>query len=207
MAKDITTALKIIKSFYDEEEYGEDVHFSGDKQQLQSLQQQKNIEFPKEFQEYISEFLPSKSTYSTTIGNPIEFYTKKHLLWLMDGYNYNTVENKPLEDWDENWFIFANEGGDPYIIKLDEKEEFSKVYKAYHGEGYWEFFPMADSIGDFLLSAFALSHACIGFEGDSISDDENGFNLVEPNATWFFSFLKEHTPKYYEEWTEGFENA
>jgi len=175
MAKDITTALKLIKSLYREE-----LHFNGDKEKLQSLQQEKNI----------------------------EFYTKEQLLWKMDGYNYNSVENNPIENWDENWFIFASEGGDPYIIKLNEKEEFSKVYKAYHTEGSWDFFPMADSIGEFLLSAFALSHACIGFDGeDSISDDENGFNLVEPNATWFFSFLKEYTPKYYDEWSEGFDNA
>jgi len=203
MTKNINTALKLIKSFYTEE-----LHFNGDKEILQSLQEEKNIEFPKEFQEYINEFLPSEYIDSSTIGNPIDFCTKDQLSWKMDGYNYNSVENNPIEDWDENWFIFANEGADPYIIKLDEKEEFSKVYKAYHGEGSWDFFPVADSIGEFLLSAFSLSHALIGFEGEeSISDDENGFNLIEPNASWLFSFLKKHTPKYYDEWSEGFDNA
>lgn len=200
----LTECLDLIKSFSKEK-----ITFGSQKNVLifSSLEQEKNIKFPSEFKDYIDHFAPLKKCYFSKIGNPLEIYPVKNLSWLMDGYNFNSVTKKPIESWQQSWFIFADEGADPIIIKLDEQENQSKVYKAMHGAGEWTFYPIADSIAQFLVCAAAVHHALEGFDlDDPIEDDDDGFNLAEEPANWLFPFIKKHALPYYDEWLVDFEN-
>ncbi|MCO1336342.1 SMI1/KNR4 family protein [Microbulbifer sp. OS29] len=201
----LTESLELINSFFNETiEFGKEE----DSSTSSSLEQEKGITLPPELKNYIDKFAPASNFYFTCIGNSLGVYAKQRLSWLMDGYNYNSASKEPIKGWRESWFIFSDEGADPIIVKLNEQEKHSKVYKAMHGAGKWEFRPIADSIGQFLVCAAATHHALCGFNlEDSIIDDRNGFNLAEEPASWLFPFIHKHASKYYEEWVSVFENS
>ncbi len=76
-----------------------------------------------------------------------------------------------------------------------------------HGAGAWSFFPVADSISQFLLVAAARDHALQHItDDDPCIDDENGFNLHADAAAWLFPRVREWAPAYYDYWLEAFEN-
>ncbi|WP_444930944.1 SMI1/KNR4 family protein [Microbulbifer sp. SSSA002] len=172
------------------------------------LQQEGNVIFPEEFQEYIVSYAPAHSQFFECVGNPLDLYSAGRLSWLMNGYNYNPVENKPISHWDKTWFLFADEGADPIIVDLAEGGRHSTVYRAMHGAGEWDFRPIADSIGQFLLCASALHHALTGIvDDDVIIDDESGFNLNDRSASWLFPFFRQYADKYYKDWLVSFDNS
>lgn len=202
---DISDSLELIKSFYKGSiEFGRIQDLS----KSAAIEKEKNVTLPPEFKQYIDNFIPLSDVYFTGVGNPLEIHCRARISWLMDGYNYNFVLNETIDDWDENWFIFADEGADPVIVKLNEQEQHSVVYKAMHGAGEWEFEPIADSIGQFLICAAAVDHALTGFDHeDAIIDDESGFNLVQQSAEWLFPFIKQQAGHYYEHWVSVFDNC
>jgi hypothetical protein len=201
----LSESLRLIKSFFsDEISFGDKADFNISS----SLEQEKGVKFPPEFKEYIDQFAPDSKFYFTCVGNALEILSRGQLSWFMDGYNFNSVLNEPIEEWNDDWFIFADEGADPVIVKLSEKTELSTVYKAMHGAGKWEFHPVADSIGQFLLCAAAVHHALSGFDiEDSIIDNEDGFNLAEEPSVWLYPFIEKYAAEYYDEWVSVFENS
>ncbi|WP_445361714.1 SMI1/KNR4 family protein [Microbulbifer sp. EKSA005] len=172
------------------------------------LQKERDFVFPKEFQEYMVHYAPAHSQYLDGVGNPIDLYSARRLSWVMNGYNYNPVDNQPIPGWDKTWFLFADEGADPIIVDLAESNRNSKVYRAMHGAGGWDFRPIADSIGQFLLCASALHHALSGIvDKDVLVDDGCGFNLHERSASWLFPFFRQYADKYYTDWLAVFDNS
>lgn len=171
------------------------------------LEQKSELKFPSEFREYMDNYAPINNLCFSGVGNPITLYQSERLSWVMHGYNFNPVENKPIESWNESWFLFADEGADPIIVDLTESGEYSTVYRAIHGIGRWEFGPIADSIGQFLLCAAAVHHAFTGFDlEEAIVDDESGFNLHPECASWLFPFINRYAKKYYDDWLSVFDN-
>lgn len=174
----------------------------------ENLESVKGISFPVEFEEYIDKYAPIRDQYFSGVGNSVSLYNSERLSWKMNGYNFNPVENKIIKDWNGSWFLFADQGADPIIVDLSEQSEYSTVYQAMHGIGRWDFSPVADSIGQFLLCIAALNHALTGFNvEDSIIDDEDGFNLHEKCANWLFPFINEYANEYYDEWLSVFDNS
>ncbi|TWO82586.1 SMI1/KNR4 family protein [Shewanella algae] len=201
----LSESLNLIKTFYKERN---DFGGTNDISKSTTLEKEKGIEFPPEFKNYIDSFIPSSNYHFRCVGNPMEVYSRDKLSWFMDGYNFNSVLNEPINNWKDTWFIFADEGADPVIIKLDEKQSNSVVYKAMHGAGEWSFDPIADSIGQFLLCSAAVDHALGGFGlEDAIVDDENGFKLADQPAEWLFPFIEKYAKNYYDEWVSVFENS
>jgi len=201
----LNESLDLINTFYTG-----DLHFgdSNDSTASNALEEEKGIDFPQEFKNYVDNVVPLSNQYFSCVGNPLGIYSREKLSWRMNGYNYNPVTNEPIDRWDDSWFIFADEGADPVIIKLDENRPHSGVYKAMHGAGKWDFHPIADSVGQFLLCAAAVDHALTGFAvDDSIIDDESGFCLAEEPAKWLFPFMRKHASGYYDEWVSVFENS
>ena len=194
-------SIFLIKSFYPKELL---LGKSEDTVKLGILEQEKFCSFPLELKAYIREVCPQNTVLFHGVGNPVELLSRNELSWEMAGYNFNPETKEPLSNWDDSWFLIAREGGEPIIVKLDESNSLSTVYSAMSGEGGWEFFPIADSIGQFLLCAAALEHA-MNFPGmdDSLDDD---FNLVGDAAKWLFPFLRKHAESYYDEWASVFEN-
>jgi len=201
----LTESIELIDSFFtDKLPIGKHSHLK----KSETLELEKGVTFPPEFKEYINDFSPKERFCFSCVGNPVNIYAQDQLSYLMLGYNYNPVLNKPIDGWDESWFIFADEGSDPIIVKLNEDTEKSVVYKAMHGVGEWSFHPIADSICQFLLCSAAVHHALCGFDiEESIIDDENGFNLASEPAKWLFPFIRLHAASYYEDWVSVFENS
>ena len=166
---------------------------------------------PKNLITYLAIGAPREDFYFTTVGNPMRLYGYSNMKLLQNGYNYNPVSDAPIEgNWEDNWFMIGDQGADPVIIDLDAPE---RIKKLWHGSGSWQSGEyIADSIGQFLLCSAALHFALHNFEdfsedGEVIMDDENGFCLIPEAANWFFPKLKNWAGKYYDAWTEDFDNA
>jgi len=194
-------SIALIKSFSPK---GLSLSKSEDNSRRIVLEQETACSFPPELKEYIDKVCPLEALYFNGVGNPVEIIPKSELSWVMDGYNVNSETKEPISTWDDAWFLIAIEGGEPVIVKLDQQDHSSTVYSAMHGDGTWDFFPIADSIGQFLVCAAALEHA-MNFPGidDPLDDD---FNLVGDAAKWLFPFIKKHAESYYDEWVSVFEN-
>lgn len=174
---------------------------SAEKERIQS---QFITQFPAMLAEYIETFVPSKDVCFETVGNPMTIYCCENLGIQQDGYSYDPVSEKNIQDWDRNWFLFADEGGDPVIIDLSKGD--GVVFTAMHGCGEWEFDAVADSIGQFLLCHAALHHALYFWGPDCIIDGEDGFNLAQEPSQWLFPRMKEWAGSYNEDWCSVFDN-
>ncbi|MFG1489041.1 SMI1/KNR4 family protein [Oceanospirillum sp. HFRX-1_2] len=175
---------------------------------LSQLETEGSTVFPAELRAYLTSVAPSKALYFTMVGNPIELWPLERMSWHLPGYNFNPVENQPIDDWDENWFLIADEGADPIMVDLSEQGHVSPVYRAMHGAGCWDFEPIADSIGQFLLCAAAMHHALDEMDiEEPVQDDDLGFNLCEDAAKWLFPFIRRHATEYQDEWLSVFDNA
>jgi len=174
----------------------------------ETLEQQKKMRFPKELKTYIEQICPLVSTNIKGVGHPIELLSIEQISWQMDGYNFDTVNQTTIKDWQDNWFLIASEGGEPIIIDLNENinhdDVLSPVYSAMQTSNGWDFAKVADSIGQYLLSAKAIEHA-MSFPDVDEPIDEN-FNLASPAAQWLFPYLKTHAANHYDEWASVFEN-
>jgi hypothetical protein len=67
-------------------------------------------------------------------GNPY-FLPRLAALWeFQAGYRWNGLTGQPIEDWDDDWLVIADEGGDPFILSRAS----GRVLHAVHGTGVWE---------------------------------------------------------------------
>lgn len=78
----------------------------------------------------------------------ITLYGANDLISCQDGYSYNPVEKKPIEDWDKNLVVIADTEADPFCI--DISQENSPVLYAMHGMDEWDFDDYSDSLEEFL---------------------------------------------------------
>ncbi len=162
-------------------------------------------EIPEMVHDYVKSFAPAEDFYFETVGNPMCIYGIDNLKYKQDGYNFNPVDKKDIEDWNRHFFILADEGGDPVIIDLENSTE--GIIRLTHGQGNWDGGEtISNTIGQFLLCSAALHHALTGFEEEAIVDDEKGFNLADQAAKWYFTNMKKWADGYYEEWCFVFDN-
>lgn len=166
-----------------------------------SLQGTNGRVLPVELSRYVDEICPAEGLKLEGVGHPVELLKPTALAWQPDIYSQLTGE---LGKWQSDWFLIAHEGGDPIIVKTSEQGETSPVYSAMQGMGYWDFAPIADSIGQFLICVCAIQHA-LNFPGVSEPLDED-FNLAPAAANWLFPLLRQHAGAHYDEWASVFEN-
>ncbi len=85
----------------------------------------------------VAAFYAQVGPYDITIegyGNPY-FLPRLAKLWdFQKGYRWHGFTGERLKDWDENWLVVADEGGDPFIFDRDSR----KVLFALHGTGVWK---------------------------------------------------------------------
>jgi hypothetical protein len=121
------------------------------------LERQFGAGFPVELRTYIRDFAPKRRLTFECIGNPCMLYGmsgEQRLGFKQPGYSWNPLTGEDIEDWDHGWFLIADEGADPIIVDLSRGD--TEIWMAWHGQGAWSFFPVADSIGQFLLGAAAV---------------------------------------------------
>lgn len=161
--------------------------------------------------QYLNSVCPQANTQFEAVGHPVELLGANEVS--ANSVNVDSAAKAPamvaqltgeLANWDNDWLLIAHEGGDPIIVKRSQQGEFSPVYSAMQGMGFWDFAPIADSIGQFLVCLCAIQHA-LNFPGlgQPLDDD---FNLAPAAANWLFPFLRQHAGAHYDEWASVFEN-
>ena len=156
---------------------------------------------PIELSSYITAVCPQQGLVLEGVGHPVELLKASELAWQPEMFSQLTGE---LAKWQDDWFLIAHDGGDPIIVKTLEQGESSPVYSSMQGMGFWDFAPIADTIGQFLVCACAIEHA-LNFPGLSQPLDDD-FNLAQAAANWLFPFLRQHAGAHYDEWASVFEN-
>ncbi len=195
----ISQAIEIIKTF---REFNSNI-FTGSKQ-IDKIQDEFKP-FPKNIVEYLNLTIPSENIYIDLTGDPFCLFSAEELIPRKNEFAYEFE----LESgsWINNWVIFGLQGNDPFCFGLSN--DFPKIYRFYYNgvSGLGEPIPIADSIGQFLVCAFAIDHAINNFK-DSIIGENDSFDLIlapEP-ANWLFPKMKIWAGEYYEEWCNVFEN-
>ena len=200
----LNDALALIASFSKKSSAvltaGENVLING-KSLSTSLSESSRKGLPVELIQYIDTVSPAEVLSLEGVGHPVELIKSADLAWQPKMFNELAVE---LPKWQDDWFLIAHEGGDPIIVKTSEQGGNSPVYSAMQGMGDWEFAPIADSIGQFLVCICAIQHA-LNFPGLGQPLDED-FNLAPAAANWLFPFLRQHASAHYDEWASVFEN-
>ena len=160
---------------------------------------------PVELIQYIDVICPAEGLSLEGVGHPVELIKAADLAWQPKMFAELSPElSAERPKWQDDWFLIAHEGGDPIIVKTSEQGENSPVYSAMQGMGEWDFAPIADSIGQFLVCICAIQHA-LNFPGLGQPLDED-FNLAPAAANWLFPFLRQHANAHYDEWASVFEN-
>lgn len=79
---------------------------------------------------------------------PVTLYGANDLIKRQEGYSYNPVEKKIIEDWDPNLVVIADSDADPYCIDISQNN--SPVFFAMHGMDEWDFDKYCVSLEIFL---------------------------------------------------------
>jgi hypothetical protein len=109
---------------------------------------------------------PEGLTIPTT-GKPFEIAPLARLWDRQAGYRWHGLSGERLADWQDEWLVVADQGGDPFILDATT----GSVLHAGHGEGAWRPEPM---FADVLVMALVLGMIGTVHEegGDELYDDE-----------------------------------
>jgi hypothetical protein len=109
-------------------------------------------QLPAVYLDFLTRFSPIDVTIeSKRFFNNFQLFGASELIEAQDGYSFNPIEQKPLEDWPAHLVVIASHGGDPFVLDLSKSDgNDAPVNTAEHGVGVWEFVREADSFGEFL---------------------------------------------------------
>jgi len=107
---------------------------------------------PAVYLDFLTRFSPIKVIIeSRRFYNPFQLFGAAELIAAQDGYSYNSIEKKVLEEWPAHLVVIASHGGDPFVLDLSKSDgNDAPVDTAEHGVGVWDFTREADSFSQFL---------------------------------------------------------
>lgn len=98
---------------------------------------------PTPLQEFYQQVGPLGTTYHETVGpvgctltvggNPVCIPPLRKLESLQAGYAWSKSPDDTLDDWNPNWLVIAEQGGDPFMYD----QTTGQVLFAFHGAGVW----------------------------------------------------------------------
>lgn len=89
-------------------------------------------------------------------------------LWQFQaGYRWNGLSGEPIEDWNDDWRVVADEGGDPFIFDRTS----GVVLHAYHGEGEWDAGEMFRDLNT-MAACLAQIGAIVSEAGNAYMEDD-----------------------------------
>lgn len=100
-------------------------------------------------------------------GNPFFLPCLADLWQFQAGYRWNGLSGEPIEDWNDDWLVVADQGGDPFIFDRAS----GAVSHDYHGEGDWdagEMFPDLNA----MAACLAQLGAIVSEAGDEFLADD-----------------------------------
>ena len=122
---------------------------------------------PYALAEYFSELGPV-DVWIQAYGNPY-FLPSLGQLWAhQTGYRTHGLTHERIHDWDDDWLVVADEGGDPFIFSRAS----SGILHAYHGEGVWEPTEMFDSLVE-MATTFAIIGDIVASAGRGLTDEDS----------------------------------
>lgn len=89
-------------------------------------------------------------------------------LWAhQTGYRTHGHTGARLPDWDEDWLVVGDEGGDPFIFSRGR----GVVLRAWHGEGSWQPEELFRDLAE-MASALAILGEIVTTAGASLTDED-----------------------------------
>jgi hypothetical protein len=83
-------------------------------------------------------------THTLTLWAPQE------LIELQVGHRWHGFSGRRMREWDERYIVFAEDGGDPLALRIDEQD--GPVWLSHRGEGRHAFFTAAPDLASFYLA-------------------------------------------------------
>lgn len=118
------------------------------KEQLEKIN--KKWKLPSKYIDYLKSIpLSGKDIENEEYG--LHLYGINELIKNQEGYSYNPIEKKIIEDWPESYVVIGDSNADPFVLDLSKSDGVdAPVLFAEHGMGEWDFQVFAKSISDFL---------------------------------------------------------
>jgi hypothetical protein len=124
------------------------------------------LSLPAPVERFFQEVGPVDITIES-YGNAF-FLPRLAALWeFQGGYRWNGLTGQPIEDWNDDWLVVADQGGDPFIFSRAS----GRVLHAVHGTGAWE---PGKIFADLNTMAACLGHlgAVVVSAGAAFTDDD-----------------------------------
>jgi hypothetical protein len=100
-------------------------------------------------------------------GNPYFLPSLCNLWDVQAGYRWNGLTAEAITDWEDNWLVIADEGGDAFIHDRNS----SKVLFAHHGMGVWEPDEWFPNLGT-MACCLAILGSVVRDAGDEFTDPD-----------------------------------
>lgn len=113
---------------------------------------EKRWKLPENYLTFLKNYSPLKVFInSRKYFQGLHLYGASDLIKRQEGYSFNPLTNKTIDEWPENFVVIADAGADPYCIDISQiKENDAPIYTSIHGNGEWKFELYADSFLTFL---------------------------------------------------------
>lgn len=122
---------------------------------------------PSAVAEYFEELGPV-DVWIRSYGNPYFLPSLAKLWGHQIGYSTHGLTHERLHEWDDDWLVVADEGGDPFIFSRSK----GTILHAYHGEGVWEPEPMFDNLVE-MVTTFAIFGDIVASAGLALTDADS----------------------------------
>lgn len=125
-----------------------------------------DIPLPALVEKFYAEIGPSSITIENH-GNPYFLPSLASLWQFQTGYRWHGITGERLPEWDDDWLVVADEGGDPFILSIST----GAILYAHHGEGVWE--------PEVIYPDIFTMAACMAILGSIVKDARNDFTDQE----------------------------
>jgi len=122
---------------------------------------------PDAVAEYFREFGPVDVTIDG-YGNPYFLPSLSQLWAFQAGYRYHPQTLERFTEWDDDWLVIADEGGDAFIFSRAS----NVILHAYHGEGAWRPKPMFENLAE-MATTFSIIGDIVVSAGQDLTDDDS----------------------------------
>jgi hypothetical protein len=128
---------------------------------------QGDFPLPASVAEYFTEFGPIDVTLKG-YGNPYFLPSLARLWPHQTGYRIHGFTQERILDWNDDWLVIADQGGDPFIFSRSR----GVILHAYHGEGVWEPNEMFVNLPE-MVTTFAIIGDIVASAGSGLTDDDS----------------------------------
>jgi hypothetical protein len=93
-------------------------------------------------------------------SHALTLWAPQELIELQVGYRWHGFNGKRMCEWDERFVVFAEDGGDPLALRLDEQD--GPVWLSHRGEGRHDFFEASPDLATFYEALALWAEASAG---------------------------------------------